>query len=140
LTKKLRYAIIINVRGTKEALEIKERETAKGKQMKAQGNWKAWEKGSTRRIYVGDGIYFERGATGLMSQVGLNASEISFASELFATSPNGADFDKWFETIKQSRKDRPAKIKINDFMALYNAHLADGMTGREAAALAKAGK
>lgn len=108
--------------------------------MKAQGNWKAWEKGSTRRIYVGDGIYFERGATGLMSQVGLNASEISFASELFATSPNGADFDKWFETIKQSRKDRPAKVKINDFMALYNAHIADGMTGREAAALAKAGK
>jgi hypothetical protein len=42
--------------------------------------------------------------------------------------------------MRQSRKDRPAKVKINDFMALYNAHLAEGMTGREAAALAKAGK
>lgn len=108
--------------------------------MKAQGNWKAWEKGSNRRIYVGDGVYFERGATGLMSQVGLNQSEIDFASDLFASSPNGADFDKWFTTVKNSRKDRPAKVKINDFMALYNAHLAEGMTGREAAALAKVGK
>ena len=33
MTKKLRHAIIIIVRGTKEALEIKERETARGKKM-----------------------------------------------------------------------------------------------------------
>ena len=110
--------------------------------MKAQGNWKAWEKGDNRRIYVSDCAYFERGENGLMSQVGLQASEIDFAARIFADSANGADFDKWFNSVKLNKTKRTAKkekVSPAQFKALFEKHVLEGMISREAANLAQQG-
>ena len=77
--------------------------------MKFIGNWKAWESkdGSVKRIYVADGKYLEEGATGLPSQVGLDAEEIAFAYKLV----QGKTFLELFEMVKKSNSSKKTNKK-----------------------------
>lgn len=75
--------------------------------MKNVMNWKAWQKGNVKRIYVADGKYFDEGETGLCNAHGLTAEEINFASKVIGNQTFAQMFYKC-NVCKASKKNEKA--------------------------------
>ena len=91
--------------------------------MKNLANWKAWEAGNKKRVYVGESKYLEKGATGLINAVGLDVAEI----ETVYKWADGKNFDELYEMVKASNatgktnKKTVAQLKKEQKAALENA-------------------
>lgn len=99
--------------------------------MKSAGNWKAWEKGTIRRIYVAKDKYLEEGETGLCSQSGnFTPDEIAFAYRVVA----GKTFAELFEQVKAlNAKDKQGKNKGKALLKERDEKLAVARTDGERA-------
>jgi hypothetical protein len=79
--------------------------------MKAICNFKVWEKGNFKRIYVGGDAYLDKGATGLVNGHGLSGEDSTYLYDSFMRMYKTMDFDVVYQHIKELSKNVRAARK-----------------------------